>query len=309
MEKLMGGSEVSKSTDIDVKQLFLKKFPIMLSLFESKSENDITLFIINTLNDTQSIILQKFFTRLPQMIDHLERANKDYIISLFDLAIASNLNELNNHKVLKVFNDLFEGGYVSISRALNIFYESIAVDIASEYLDKKRGDETIEHIFTKQQSLIDKFISLYIPIRDYLRIPSLNMHINLHNDNCEKCLCRVIYELEVKDYIYNTQLYKEYKKVFMKLRSVMTHFRLVKYEEDYHFECALQRRSNRACSKVSYLKDDIDKEYKVFERMKEGESEITKCSLFFGQMIWYADGLVQYFIPKFKINNDLSFAV
>ena len=64
----MGGSEVSKSTDIDVKQLFLKKFPIMLSLFESKSENDITLFIINTLNDTQSIILQEFFTRLPQMI-------------------------------------------------------------------------------------------------------------------------------------------------------------------------------------------------------------------------------------------------
>jgi hypothetical protein len=45
--------------------------------------------------------------------------------------------------VLKVFNDLFEGGYVSISRALNIFYESIAVDIASEYLDKKRDDETI----------------------------------------------------------------------------------------------------------------------------------------------------------------------
>ena len=130
--------------------------------------------------------------------------------------------------MLKVFNDLFEGGYVSISRALNIFYESIAVDIVSKYLDKKRGDETIEHIFTKQQSLIDKFISLYIPIRDYLRIPSLNMHIDLHNDNCEKCLCRVIYELEVKDYIYNTQLYKEYKKVFIKLRCVMTHLRLAK---------------------------------------------------------------------------------
>jgi hypothetical protein len=89
----------------------------------------------------------------------------------------------------------------------------------------------------------------------------------------------------------------------------MTHFRLVKYEEDYHFECALQRRSNRACSKVSYLKDEIDKEYKVFVRMKEEESETTKCSVFFGQMIWYADGLVQYFIPTFKTNNDLSFAV
>ena len=303
----MGGSQLS-TTNIDVKQLFLRKFPIMLSLFESKSENSMTLFIINTLNDTQWIILQEFFTRLPQMIGQLEIANRNYIISLFDLAIASNLNELNNYKVLKAFNVLFEGGYVSTSRAIDIFEKALPLVLHPNTWIRNEVMKLYEHIFNKEQNVIDKFVTLYIPIREYLRMPMLNMHVNLLKDNCEKCLCRVVYELEVNDYVYNAKVYKDSKKVFMKLRNVMNHFRLAKYEEDYHFESTLQRNNDHR-SKVSYLKDDIDKEYKVFARMKEGESETTKCSVFFGQIIWFADGLVQYFLPTFKTNNDLSFAV
>ena len=305
MEELMGGLHKANN-ELDVKQLFLRKFPIMLDFFGAKRENSMALFIINTLNDPQWIILQELFTKLPQMIGQLEDSSRDSIISLFDLAIASNLNELNNYKVLKAFNEIFEGGHVSIIKTAAIFEKALPLLVHPNIWIREEVLKLYENIIKKEKNTIERFVLLYEPIKDYLKATTLDLNANTLKQFSESCLCRVFYELEIKNYKYNTPIQNDQQKSFDKLKDIMNKFRLSNYKEDYHFDLDSKRKSF-LFQKERTLKDPLSKEYNAYSRLNESEEEASKSRAFFGKIIWFADSLGDYSIPIIKSNNDLDF--
>ena len=69
---------------------------------------------------------------------------------------------------------------------------------------------------------------LYEPIKDYLKATTLDLNSNTLKQFSESCLCRVFYELEIKNYKYNTPIQNDQQKSFDKLKDMYIYPEFIK---------------------------------------------------------------------------------
>ena len=197
---------LGKVNEIDILITCIRKLPNLLSFYGKSKSSDFVVFIVNTFNNTNWIIVKEILAQIPKMDIALgEKQLSDYLFICVEMLITNNSNEIKKCELIKSTHELLKMGYLQHESAASIYNKLIPclvhpnLEIRHEFIE-----------FTK--SLIkcltneEIYYYLYKTLSVYFSIPLININNKSSIDAILKYkkinLDRVIYQLELNNISY-----------------------------------------------------------------------------------------------------------
>jgi len=192
--------------EIDILITCIRKLPNLLSFYGKSKSSDFVVFIVNTFNNTNWIIVKEILTQIPKMDIALdEKQLSDYLFICVEMLITNNSNEIKKSELIKSFHELLKMGYLQHETAASIYNKLMPCLVHPNLVIRH---EFIEFTKSLMKCLTNGeiYYYLYKTLSVYFSIPLININNKSSIDAILKYkkinLDRVIYQLELNNISY-----------------------------------------------------------------------------------------------------------
>ncbi len=160
-------------------------------------------------------------------------------------------------------------------------------------------------------NIVDIISNFFEPMKDFIYSPSFELNKEILQQYIIKPLSRVIFQLDLKDYVF-----KEIESPDVKPQEILS--KLIKTQKENILEnddiiYKFKENTDSEILSINVLKGNnfyeiIPKEYQKFCKQNQNEDNANILT-FICKLMWLGDLTVPLIIPKFKTNEDIIFKV
>ena len=302
---------ISKNEEVDVIISLIRQLPILLNFYGQRKIIDFIKFIINNINNTHWIIQREIIRNIPKMSITLgEDALNNYILPCMQELISNNSNELKQYELINSVFELLKLDYLPQENGINMAKQLLPFLVHPNILIRNKMIEFIGELLPKL-NIVDIISNFFEPMKDFIYSPSFELNKEILQQYIIKPLSRVIFQLDLKDYVF-----KEIESPDVKPQEILS--KLIKTQKENILEnddiiYKFKENKDSEILSINVLKGNnfyeiIPKEYQKFCKQNQNEDNANILT-FICKLMWLGDLTVPLIIPKFKTNEDIIFKV